>query len=309
VAIKEFPASLDRTAKICTIAVCVVLAAVTAFTGSLWVPVVSLPLLLLCYAFAPRGYGVGPGSVTVRRLVGAGRIPRASITAARPAGKSDLAGAIRLWGNGGLFGYYGLFRTSALGVCRWDATNRKHAVVLLTGGRPVVISPDDREGFLAALGVPNLPLPVTPGRVTGRERATMIAGGSALALVAGGAVSFALLYSPGPPDYTLTRDSLAIHDRFYPVTVPANSVDLGGVRVVDISAEPAWRPTARTNGFANAHYRAGWFRVAGGGKVRLYRADSTRLVLLPRTGGAEPVLLEVADPERFRAELRTNWTR
>jgi len=65
----------------------------------------------------------------------------------------------------------------------------------------------------------------------------------------------------------------------------------------------------RTDGFANAHYRSGWFRVASGKKVRMYRADSSRLALLPPKGNGEAVLLETADPEKFVAELQREWGR
>jgi hypothetical protein len=48
--------------------------------------------------------------------------------------------------------------------------------------------------------------------------------------------------------------------------------------------------------------------VANGEKVRMYRADGTRLVMIPSRAGA-PVLLEVQDPERFVEELRRLWGR
>jgi len=118
-----------------------------------------------------------------------------------------------------------------------------------------------------------------------------------------------MLYSPGPPNYTLTPQSLTVHDRFYPVALQAASVDAGRVRVVDISAGSEWRPVSRVNGFANSHYRSGWFRVANGQTVRMYRAGVTRLVLLPPKAGGAPVLLDVNDPQRFVEDLRQLWSR
>ena len=130
-----------------------------------------------------------------------------------------------------------------------------------------------------------------------------IAGGLAV-----GAVVFALLYSPGSPGYTLTREALTIHDRFYPVTLRADEVDARHIQIVDLAADPAWRPRLRTNGFSSLHYQSGWYRVASGQKVRMYRADSKRLVLLPPVGDGPPVLYEVPDPERFVAEVQRQWT-
>jgi len=115
------------------------------------------------------------------------------------------------------------------------------------------------------------------------------------------------LYAPGPPIYTLPPQSLTIHDRFYPVTVSAAAVDVANIRVIDLNADKDWRPAARTNGFANSHYRSGWFRVASGRTVRMYQANGGRLVLLPPKGDGNAILLETADPEKFVAEVRQEW--
>jgi len=120
-------------------------------------------------------------------------------------------------------------------------------------------------------------------------------------------VAFSLLYSPGPPAYTLTPQSLTIHDRFYPVTLNAASVDVAHVRVIDLGSDTDWKPVARTNGFANARYHSGWFRVASGKVVRLYRTDATSVVLLPPKGDGTPVLLETKEPGKFRAEVLEKW--
>jgi hypothetical protein len=115
------------------------------------------------------------------------------------------------------------------------------------------------------------------------------------------------LYSPGPPKYTITSEGLTIHDRFYPVTVKAADVDVEHVKVVDIRADPHWRLTARTGGIGLKHYKAGWFRVAGGEKVRMYRTTSPRLVLLPPKGQSAPVLMEAQKPEAFIQEVQQAW--
>ena len=61
------------------------------------------------------------------------------------------AGCIRLWGSGGLFGYYGLFSTAKLGKSTWYVTNRSNAVVLITAAKTILFSPDDPKEFLAAI--------------------------------------------------------------------------------------------------------------------------------------------------------------
>jgi hypothetical protein len=115
------------------------------------------------------------------------------------------------------------------------------------------------------------------------------------------------LYSPGPPKYAITSEGLTILDRFYPVAVKAADVDVEHVKVVNIRSDPHWRLTARTDGIGLRLYKAGWFRVAGGEKVRMYRTISPRLVLLPPKGQNAPVLMEVKQPESFILELRQAW--
>jgi hypothetical protein len=271
--------------------------------------------ICLSYAYSARGYACEGPRVVVKRLVGDVTIPLDGLREARAATKDDFCGCRRLWGNGGLFGYYGLFRTTKIGKCTWYVTNRKNAVVLVTGAKTVVLSPDDVTGFLAAAGpfAPMEPVadqapPVSvAGFGAGRTIGAIV--GVAIGVVALAFVLFCVLYAPGAPRYALDRQSLEIRDLFYPVTVRAADVDVERIRVVDSAADADWRPTARTNGFANSHYRSGWYRVANGEKVRMYRADGTRLVLIPARGAGAAVLLEVQDPERFADELRSLWGR
>ena len=268
----------------------------------------------MTYAYSPKGYTVEHRSIVVRRrLVGPKSISLEGIREVRTADPGELRGAIRLWGNGGLFGYYGLFRTPKLGKSRWYLTTRRNAVVVVTESQTALFSPDDVEGFLATVAEA-APAPQVPARPAPFDQAPARGGrwiGSAIAVVVALAViailALAVTYSPGPPAYTLTPRSLTIHDRFYPVTVDAAAVDVDRIRVVDITGDSEWRPVERTNGFANSHYRSGWFRAGNGLKVRLYRAQANRLVLLPPKGPGNAVLLEVGDPEGFVQTLRQDW--
>jgi len=308
-----FSASYDLTVKIVSLLVFV--AALGGVVASHSVVVAFFLFLVIClsYAYSARGYVCEGPRLIIKRLVGDVTIPLDGLREARLATPDDFCGCRRLWGNGGLFGYYGLFRTTKLGKCTWYVTNRKNAVVLVTAAKTVVLSPDDVTGFLAAVSPLATGEPVLgqapPVSVTsfGMGRSIGVVVGVLVGTLALAAVLFGVLYSPGAPRYNLDSESLTIRDFFYPVTVRAADVDVERVRVVDFATDLDWRPTARTNGFANSHYRSGWFRVANGEKVRMYRADGTRLVLIPARGAA--VLLEVQDPERFAEELRRLWAR
>ncbi len=305
-----FPASYDRTTKIISTAICVLLLGIGLVTQSVLVACISLVVIMLAYGYSPSGYTVTNRSIIVKRLLTTAHVSLEDAREARMATADDVRGCFRLWGSGGLFGYYGLFWTSRLGKCTWYVTARKRSVVVITGSKTALFSPNDAEGFLAAVRA-EAPLPeqTTWGApVVAASRAGLWVG-MGVGAVTLAIVAAALLYSPGPPKYTLGPDSLAIHDRFYPVTLRASEVDAGRIRVVDVRHDPEWRTTARTNGFSNAHYHSGWFRVASGAKVRMYRADSTRLVLIPPKGDGAAVLLEAADPDQFAAQLRREWSK
>ncbi len=295
--------------------VCGVLAVIAILNHSVIVAGLEAMALLLAYAYSPGGYAVSGRSIIVQRIIGNVSIPLDGIREARAATADDFRGCIRVCGNGGLFGYYGLFRTSKLGKSSWYVSNRSKAVVVVTQSKTTVLSPDDVDGFLAAVHAsapvattaPGAP-PLDAARAFGPGRLVGTAIGAIFAVVVIAVVAFAVLYSPGPPSYTLTPQSLTIRDRFYPVTLIPSLVDIDHVRIVDFGVDTEWVPTARTTGFANGHYRSGWFRLANGERVRLYRADGTRLVLLPGKGGGTSVLLEAKYPEQFMEELRQEWS-
>jgi len=305
-----FPlAPYDRMAKVVTPLVCILILGIGFIPHLPWFAWgIGALIIFLSWAWSPRGYVVGDGFLTVQRPVGSVRFALAGIREARPAASDDLGGCIRLWGNGGVFGYYGIFRTSKLGNSRWFVTDRSKAVVVFTSARTLVLSPADTDGFLKAIGAPTsapAALSTTSGGI-GAGPIIGIAGG----LIVVAFVAWAFMYSPGPPTYTLTRDALTIHDKcFYAVTLNADAVDAGGIRVIDLTQEPDWRPTAKTNGFSNAHYQSGWFRLANGSKVELYRAGGNRLVLIPGKVGATTILYQPQHPEEFAAEIRQEWLR
>jgi hypothetical protein len=310
-----FSASFDSTTKVVSTVVCLLLIVMAVVTKIALVAGLGAAILIVSYAFSVRGYAIQDRSVIVNRFIGNVRLPLDGIRELRAASADDFRGCVRLWGNGGLFGYYGLFRTSKLGKCSWYLTDRSKAVVIVSQAKTVLCSPDDVTGFITAIQTYVTVPPATSsaplldaaqsygiGRVFGKVA------GAVIAIAALGFAALAVLYSPGPPALTLTHDALTIHDRFYPVTLKAADVDVENIRVVDTGLDADWRPTARTNGFANSHYRSGWFRVASGKTVRMYRANGTRLVLLPPRGDGAAVLLETGEPEQFVRNVQREWS-
>jgi hypothetical protein len=302
---RAFSASYDSTTKALSAIVCVCLIVIALVVHIVFIALLFPLLACLAYAYSPRGYAVSGEAIFVRRLIGNIRVPLADIRGIRPGTPDDFTGCVRVRGNGGLFGYYGLFRTAKLGKCYWYVTNRSQTVIVTTPTRTLVLSPDDVPGFLSATGA--APTAAVPGNAPVVRNRIGIAVGIGIAALALALVALTVVYSPGPPDYTLTADRLTIHDLFYPVTLHAGAVDAAHVRIVDLSGPSEWRPTLRTNGFANQHYQSGWFRVANGRTVRLYRAGGERLVLIPPKGDSAAVLYQAKDPEGFTRELERQW--
>jgi hypothetical protein len=310
----EFPASYDLTTKIISTVVCGGLLVMAVALQSLIIGCISLVSIAVAYAYSPRRYTFSGRSIMVKRLIGNVRVPLDDVREARRVTSDDLRGCIRLFGSGGMFGYYGLFRTTRLGRSMWYVTNRKNAVVVIGGSKTTLFSPDDVDAFLGTIRESvSIPPGLEPqSSVAGPPQAHRTVSLAVILIgvvvvLPGIAVVLAMFYSPGPPSYTLSSDSLTIHDRFYPLTVKPDSVDVANIRVVDLPSEPEWRPVLRTGGFANFHYRSGHFRAANGRSVRLYLADGQRLVLLPPRGDGTPILLDVKDPESFVQDVRREW--
>jgi len=58
---------------------------------------------------------------------------------------------MRLFGSGGLFGYFGLFWNREFGTMTWYATRRDQAIMIITSShKKLVITPDETDAFMQA---------------------------------------------------------------------------------------------------------------------------------------------------------------
>ncbi len=123
---------------------------------NLWVANSGVALLLgaigfLCWLFAPRSYWFDKTALTIDRPGGKIIIPLKEISSADELPREELAGMIRTFGVGGLFGYYGAFWAPRVGHVRMHATRTKGLVLIVTtSGKKIIISPDD-SSFAAGL--------------------------------------------------------------------------------------------------------------------------------------------------------------
>jgi hypothetical protein len=94
----------------------------------------------------PRAYDVGDGALQVRRRSAAPASFSGPIAHVRRG-----ALGLRVWGDGGGYGYLGRYRAGGRTV-RAFVTDRKNVVLLEVGDEPLALSPRDPDVFLSEVG-------------------------------------------------------------------------------------------------------------------------------------------------------------
>ncbi len=108
-----------------------------------------LPPAIICgtLPFIVRGYALNDGELLIQRLGWCNHVPLRSVVSATPD-PTAVSGSARLWGNGGLFGFYGWFWKRQLGTYRAYVTDPKNSVVMKLTDRTIVVTPDDPQRFV-----------------------------------------------------------------------------------------------------------------------------------------------------------------
>ena len=97
------------------------------------------------YLWAPRAYTVTDNKIIVKRLIGDFQITAAQ----KPERWKWTWWGIRLFGSGGLYGYYGYFSFRGLGRVSMHATNRNNLVLVKDEkGRRFLLSPSEPAKFI-----------------------------------------------------------------------------------------------------------------------------------------------------------------
>jgi hypothetical protein len=116
------------------------------------IPVGGVLIFGITSLFAVRGYRLTPRELWIQRLVWWTRLPLKDLTGAEPD-PGAFQKTLRKAGNGGYLAITGWFWSRRLGHFRAFVTDTQRSVVLRFKDRVVVISPDDPEAFVRALGV------------------------------------------------------------------------------------------------------------------------------------------------------------
>jgi hypothetical protein len=105
-------------------------------------------VLIIPLLWAPQRYLVKGNLVTVQRRVGDVRI----LVSREPEHWKWTWLGLRLFGSGGLYGYFGYFYMKRIGSVRMYATNRHNMVLLVDEkGKKILVSPNEVDRFIQQL--------------------------------------------------------------------------------------------------------------------------------------------------------------
>ena len=167
--VKVFSASWDRGMWILNSILMILLGGITstlliagiygmrenAFCAVIVIAASPLPSLILIIgaAFAPRRYKITNDSILISRLFAKDvKIPLSGVYSIEPVNyKYVFKKSVRIMGSGGGFGIYGSFTSPSLKYFKAYMTRRDKLVLVRTPDKPFVLTPDDPEGFIAAV--------------------------------------------------------------------------------------------------------------------------------------------------------------
>ena len=105
--------------------------------------------LFSCIFTQAISYKLTADELIIHRLFSDKRIERQQIMSVELIDKDNIGWAIRIFGSGGLFGYYGTFSSTKLGSMTWYATRRDRTILVKTNGlKKIILTPDDPELFV-----------------------------------------------------------------------------------------------------------------------------------------------------------------
>ena len=153
-----FTTSLDKRAVILTVLVTVVFLFIIVMQypiitdhmkdGAFYTTLTCLFIYFLAFGFRPVKYKIKQDEIEICRPLLNARIRRSEVLHAEVIGSDVMHGAIRTWGVGGLWGYYGNFYSFTLGRMTWYATRKDKVVLLKTEKDNIILTPDDPEMFV-----------------------------------------------------------------------------------------------------------------------------------------------------------------
>lgn len=158
-----FKISLDKLAKVVTIAitllfVSIIIAQLFLFldsdkSASIISVFIILFIYLIVFSYRPICYKITDDLLVICRPLNDVKIALKEIKNVEILDQSRLIGTIRIFGVGGLFGYWGKFTNRNIGVMTWYATRRDQAILITsTSNKNILLTPDEPELFIQIIG-------------------------------------------------------------------------------------------------------------------------------------------------------------
>jgi uncharacterized membrane protein len=144
---------LDRPALIVTLAVSILLIGLATFfiikVPFGWMFAVGmLAIILVCYLLSPKYYSLREGKLVIQKVIGKEiSIPLEDVMAYTVVPDFTKLRVSRTFGNGGLFGYYGVFSTAEYGTISCQMRSLKDVIIIKTSHGAFALSPEQRARF------------------------------------------------------------------------------------------------------------------------------------------------------------------
>lgn len=154
-----FPAKLDLLAKIITNLFLAGMLVLLFFSfkdrgydnEGFFISLLLLPLTVIAWGFHPSSYEINKESLIIKRPFKSLEISLSSIDSARTVSFRELFFSLRVFGSGGLFGYFGIYTSMSLGKIQMWATDRNNLVLIEVANQKFVISPQNPSEFIMNL--------------------------------------------------------------------------------------------------------------------------------------------------------------
>ncbi len=146
-------AKLDRGARILTWLVTVLLVGLATFFILVvpfgWIfALFAMLIIVITYLWSPKKVIISDTSLTIEKNIGTKNvIPLNDIQAYAQIPDFAKLTVARTFGNGGLFGYYGIFSTAEYGDIHCELTRLKNVFLIKTASRTYAVSPDNHDLF------------------------------------------------------------------------------------------------------------------------------------------------------------------
>ena len=154
---KIFKASLGTSSKLITLLITLLFIGILVSNfiwfkeknSAIFLIPVFIGIYAVCIFFMPVGYRITESEILVKRAFSTVRFKIDDIKSIQQISEHTIAGSIRTFGNGGLFGFTGYFANADVGKMTWFIT-RKDTLILIDfhDEKKVVISPNEPEKFM-----------------------------------------------------------------------------------------------------------------------------------------------------------------